>query len=210
MKISIQWLNEFVQTKGSSDDISDILTMLGLEAESLPDLSGLDDIVIGEVRDCSKHPNADRLNICKVFDGKDELPIVCGAPNVRKGQKIALAPVGAILPGDFKINKAKIRGEISQGMICSEKELGISQEHEGIMVLEDRARPGESFQDFFNEKNTIELDITPNRADCFSHLGVARDYSVKMKEKLNFPLYSIRSFNNNKASEHLPSTLRSQ
>ena len=203
MKISIQWLNEFVQTKGSSDDISDILTMLGLEAESLPDLSGLDDIVIGEVRECSKHPNADRLNICKVFDGKDELPIVCGAPNVRKGQKIALAPVGAILPGDFKISKAKIRGEISQGMICSEKELGISQEHEGIMVLEDRARPGESFQEFFNEKNTIELDITPNRADCFSHLGVARDYSVKMKEKLNFPSYSIRSFNNNKASEHL-------
>ena len=203
MKISIQWLNEFVQTKGSSDDISDILTMLGLEAESLPDLSGLDDIVIGEVRDCSKHPNADRLNICKVFDGKDELPIVCGAPNVRKGQKIALAPVGAILPGDFKISKAKIRGEISQGMICSENELGISQEHEGIMVLEDRARPGDSFQEFFNEKNTIELDITPNRADCFSHLGVARDYSVKMKEKLNFPSYSIRSFNNNKASEHL-------
>lgn len=203
MKISIQWLNEFVQTKGSSDDISDILTMLGLEAESLPDLSGLDDIVIGEVRDCSKHPNADRLNICKVFDGKDELPIVCGAPNVRKGQKIALAPVGAILPGDFKISKAKIRGEISQGMICSEKELGISQEHEGIMVLEDRARPGESFQEFFNEKNAIELDITPNRADCFSHLGVARDYSVKMKEKLNFPSYSIRSFKNNKASEHL-------
>ena len=203
MKISIQWLNEFVQTKGSSDDISDILTMLGLEAESLPDLSDLDDIVIGEVRDCSKHPNADRLNICKVFDGKDELPIVCGAPNVRKGQKIALAPVGAILPGDFKISKAKIRGEISQGMICSEKELGISQEHEGIMVLEDRARPGDSFQEFFNEKNTIELDITPNRADCFSHLGVARDYSVKMKEKLNFPSYSIRSFNNNKASEHL-------
>ena len=158
MKISIQWLNEFVQTKGSSDDISDILTMLGLEAESLPDLSDLDDIVIGEVRDCSKHPNADRLNICKVFDGKDELPIVCGAPNVRKGQKIALAPVGAILPGDFKISKAKIRGEISQGMICSEKELGISQEHEGIMVLEDRARPGDSFQEFFNEKNTIELD----------------------------------------------------
>ena len=90
MKISIQWLNEFVQTKGSSDDISDILTMLGLEAESLPDLSGLDDIVIGEVRECSKHPNADRLNICKVFDGKDELPIVCGAPNVRKGQKSLL------------------------------------------------------------------------------------------------------------------------
>ena len=109
--------------------------MLGLEAEDSLETNGLDDIIIGEVKDRIKHPNADRLNLCKVFDGEKILPIVCGAPNVDKGQKIAFAPVGAILPGDFKINKAKIRGEVSEGMICSEKELNISDEHEGIMVL---------------------------------------------------------------------------
>ena len=135
MRISIDWLKEFVDTNESTTDIADSLTMLGLEAENSTDSYGLNDIIVGEVIDRIKHPNADRLNLCKVFDGQNTLPIVCGAPNVDKGQKIAFAPVGAVLPGEFKISKAKIRGEISEGMICSEKELNISDEHEGIMVL---------------------------------------------------------------------------
>ena len=110
MRISIDWLKDFVQTNESAADIADTLTMLGLEAENSIELHGLNDIIVGEVIDRIKHPNADRLNLCKVFDGQNTLPIVCGAPNVDKGQKIAFAPVGAILPGEFKINKAKISG----------------------------------------------------------------------------------------------------
>ena len=165
MKISTEWLNEFIETQGSTEDISNVLSMLGLEAESSNGLVGLDDIIIGEVRDCKKHPNADRLNVCKVYDVKKELPIVCGAPNVKTVQKIVFAPVNSVLPGNFKIHKAKIRGEISEGMICSEKELGISQDHEGIMVLPENAQAGDSFQNYYKRKDILELDITPNRAD---------------------------------------------
>ena len=201
MKISTEWLNEFIKTQGSTEDISNVLSMLGLEAESSNGLVGLDDIIIGEVRDCKKHPNADRLNVCKVYDGKKELPIVCGAPNVKTGQKIVFAPVNSVLPGNFKINKAKIRGKISEGMICSEKELGISQDHEGIMVLPENAQAGDSFQNYYNRKDILELDITPNRADCFSHLGIARDYATKINKKLNLPNYDVKKFSINKASE---------
>ena len=186
MRISIDWLKEFVPTNDSTEEIGDTLTMLGLEAESGVDYTQLKDIIIGEVLERTKHPNADRLNLCTVFDGDVKLPIVCGAPNVDKGQKIALAPVGSILPGDFKINKAKIRGEISQGMICSEKELGISDEHEGIMVLPSHAKAGQNFTEFYlNNSSSIDLDITPNRADCFSHLGVARDFAAKKGVKIS-------------------------
>ena len=136
MRISIDWFKEFVKTNDSTEDIANTLTMLGLEAENPVDIAQLEDIIIGEVVECKKHPNADRLKQCKVSDGKLELPIICGAPNVDKGQKIALAPVGASLPGGINIKKAKIRGEESRGMICSEKELGISNEHEGMFYLD--------------------------------------------------------------------------
>ena len=208
MRISIDWLKEFVPTNDSTEEIGDTLTMLGLEAESGVDYTQLKDIIIGEVLERTKHPNADRLSLCTVFDGDVKLPIVCGAPNVDKGQKIALAPVGAILPGDFKINKAKIRGEISQGMICSEKELGISDEHEGIMVLPTHAKAGQNFTEFYlNNSSSIDLDITPNRADCFSHLGVARDFAAKKGVEINFPNYDSKTFDKNIASKKITVTI---
>ena len=208
MRISIDWLKELVTTNDSIEEIANTLTMLGLEAESGVDYTQLKDIIIGEVLERTKHPNADRLNLCTVFDGKVELPIVCGAPNVDKGQKIALAPVGAILPGDFKINKAKIRGEVSQGMICSEKELGISDEHEGIMVLPSHAKAGQDFTEFYlNNSSSIDLDITPNRADCFSHLGVARDFAAKKGIEINLPDFDSKPFNKNLASKKISVTI---
>ena len=204
MRISIDWLKDFVKTNESAADIADSLTMLGLEAENSIEIHGLNDIIVGEVIDRIKHPNADRLNLCKVYDGQNTLPIVCGAPNVDKGQKIAFAPVGAILPGEFKINKAKIRGEISEGMICSEKELSISDEHEGIMILSKEAIPGQSFVEYLaNDSRVLELDITPNRADCFSHYGVARDYAAKKNIKLNPLKYKPLNFKENHASSEI-------
>ena len=198
MRISINWLKEFIDISLSNEEISNKLTMLGLEAEEVYDTSSLSDIIIGEIKNVIKHPNADKLNLCKVYDGQKILPVVCGAPNVEVGQKIAFAPVGSILPGNFKINEAKIRGEISQGMICSEKEVSISDEHDGIMVLDVNASPGETFINYLNNYlGAIELDITPNRPDCFSHLGVARDLAAKLNVDIHTPSYDKRSFSKN-------------
>ena len=202
MRISISWLREFIDISLSNEEISDKLTMLGLEAEEGYNTSNLEDLIIGEIKDIIKHPNADKLNLCKVYDGQNTLPVVCGAPNVELGQKIVFAPVGSTLPGNFKIKKAKIRGEISQGMICSEKEVNISDEHDGIMVLNMDASPGDLFIDYLNNHlGALELDITPNRPDCFSHLGVARDLAAKLNINLNTPSYDKRSFSKNIAKE---------
>ena len=202
MRISISWLKEFIDFSLSNEEISDKLTMLGLEAEEGYNTSNLEDLIIGEIKDIIKHPNADKLNLCKVYDGQNTLPVVCGAPNVELGQKIVLAPVGSTLPGNFKIKKAKIRGEISQGMICSEKEVNISDEHDGIMVLNMDASPGDLFIDYLNNHlGALELDITPNRPDCFSHLGVARDLAAKLNIDINTPSYDKRSFSKNIAKD---------
>ena len=202
MRISISWLREFIDFSLSNEEISDKLTMLGLEAEEGYNTSNLEGLIIGEIKDIIKHPNADKLNLCKVYDGQNTLPVVCGASNVELGQKIVFAPVGSTLPGNFKIKKAKIRGEISQGMICSEKEVNISDEHDGIMVLNMDASPGDLFIDYLNNHlGALELDITPNRPDCFSHLGVARDLAAKLNININTPSYDKRSFNKNIAKD---------
>ena len=202
MRISIDWLKEFVKVPNSTQEVADLLTMLGLEAEESYDTTQLTDIVIGEVKAKDIHPNADKLSLCQIFDGKNELPVVCGAPNVDVGQKIAFAPVGSILPEGIKIGKAKIRGEVSNGMICSESELGISQEHDGIMVLKENAKAGTPFVQYILENAaSIELDITPNRPDCFSHIGVARDLSVKMSTPLSSPNYNPRIYKKNEVKD---------
>ncbi|MBC8346741.1 MAG: phenylalanine--tRNA ligase subunit beta [Candidatus Marinimicrobia bacterium] len=202
MRISIDWLKEFVDVPASTQEVADILTMLGLEAENGLNTTQLTDIIIGEIKSRIKHPNADKLSLCQVFDGESMLPVVCGAPNVEAGQKIAFAPVGSVLPGDFKIGKAKIRGEVSKGMICSESELGISEEHDGIMILKNTAKVGSSFIEYFQDNSaSIELDITPNRPDCFSHVGVARDISVKMSAQLKSPDTKARKFKNNEVGD---------
>ena len=186
MKISLNWLRQFVNTDWSAAKISDLLTDLGLEVEgiykyeSIPGM--LDGMVVGEVLTCEKHPNADKLKITSVNVGEDEpLTIVCGAPNVDKGQKVVVATVGntiyPILGEPFKIKKAKIRDHVSMGMICAEDEIGIGQSHDGIIVLDNKWKPGTPCKDVFSPESdqVFEIGLTPNRADAMSHMGVARD-----------------------------------
>ena len=201
MKISYSWIKDFLDINLTIDEVAETLTMLGLEAEISTNFDELKEIIVGEIQAIKKHPNADRLNICKVFDGVNTLPVICGANNVSKGIKIAFSPVDSVLPGNFKIKEAKIRGEISKGMICSERELGISDEHDGIMILDKNAICGQSLPDYFSTNNDlITLDITPNRADCFSHLGVARDLAAKLPLNLNEPDFSTLPISSNISS----------
>ncbi|MEE8478900.1 MAG: phenylalanine--tRNA ligase subunit beta [Candidatus Neomarinimicrobiota bacterium] len=187
MRLSINWLRQYVDIKESPQELADMLTMLGFEAEIATDLSNLKNIITAKVESVIKHPNADKLSLCQVNDGKETVSVVCGAPNVEEGQKVVLAKVGAILPGDFEIKKAKIRGEVSFGMICSEDELNISEEHEGIMVLPVNTKIGLPISDVLNDKYAaLELDINPNRPDALSHLGIAREVALKTNRKLKF------------------------
>ena len=185
MRVSIEWLKEFVDLKETPDALADMLSMLGFESEVAHDFSLLTKVVVGKVVTAKKHPNADRLKLCTVNDGADTLNVVCGAPNVDAGQTIVFARVGAVLPGDFVISKAKIRGEESRGMICSERELGISDEHDGIMVLPNTLKVGKLIQPHLDKMySALELDLTPNRPDGFSHYGIAREIALKTRRKL--------------------------
>ena len=186
MIVSIKWLKEFVEINETPKELADILSSIGLEAEFSDSFDGLGGVIVGKVKSVKKHPNADRLNVCSVYDGKDEHQVVCGAKNVAKGQTIAYAKVGSVLPGDFQLERIKLRGVESNGMICSAKELNIHDDHEGIIVLPDDCEIGKDFIEEYGSKFLkLELDITPNRPDAFSHYGVARDIAVYTKRKLS-------------------------
>ncbi len=197
MKISYNWLNDYLNLSITPEQTSEILTDIGLEVEKTEIvesvLGGLKGLVIGEVLEAEKHPDADKLKKTKVNIGSEILNIVCGAPNVDKGQKVVVATVGTILYTEegesFKIKKSKIRGEESVGMICAEDEIGLGKSHEGIMVLEDTAKIGTPAAEYFDLKNDVVFDIglTPNRADAMSHFGVARDLMVALKHKAILP-----------------------
>ena len=185
MKISYNWLKEYIQTDLSPEAMAEILTDTGLEVEGIEAFEtvkgGLKGVVIGEVLSCEPHPNADRLKKTTVnVGGKEPLQIVCGAPNVAVGQKVPVATVGTVLydgKESFEIRKSKIRGEVSEGMICAEDELNLGKSHEGIMVLEPTAIPGTPASEYFNigTDYILEIGLTPNRTDAMSHYGVARD-----------------------------------
>ena len=193
MKVSIPWLKRFINFNHSASELAEILTMLGFESEVVTDFSSLKNIVVGEVKSAEKHPNADKLKFCIVNDGESSHEVVCGAPNVDAGQKIVFARVGAVLPGDFKIGKAKIRGIESSGMICSERELGISEEHDGIMVLDSSLKNGTNIANIFGPMyDAIDIDITPDKAFALSHRGIAREIAAKLNKKLKNPLNSKR------------------
>jgi len=191
LKISLNWLNDYIDLKNIPlDVILDKLTYSGLEVEEVIDQSKkFDNMVVGFVKERIKHPNADKLSLCKVTDGTEEYNVVCGAPNVAAGQKIAFAKIGAVIPnGGFKIEKAKIRGEVSQGMICSEKELGISNNHDGIMILNADLKEGTLLSEALGLNDVIiEVAITPNRADALSHVGISRDLSALLNIDLKYP-----------------------
>jgi len=185
MKISYNWLKQYLNVNWEVEKVSELLTDLGLEVEGVDEIEsikgGLKGIIVGEVLTCEKHPNADKLSITTVDIGGDEpVQIVCGAPNVATGQKVPVATVGTTLyDGDesFKIKKGKIRGEVSLGMICAEDELGLGTGHDGIMVLDADVKAGTKASEVFNIESdfTIEIGLTPNRSDAMSHYGVARD-----------------------------------
>lgn len=209
MKLSYNWLKQYINIDLSAEKLSPILTDIGLEVEGLEKFQsikgGLEGIVIGEVKTCRKHENADKLSVTTVDIGTGELlPIVCGAPNIAAGQKVVVATVGTTLYSDddsFQIKKAKIRGEASQGMICAEDELGLGKSHEGIMVLPKDLKPGIKANNYFNveEDWIFEIGLTPNRADATSHIGSARDLvaglnRIANKKKHSLSLPSVDNF----------------
>lgn len=212
MKISYNQLKQYINIDLKPEELSVILTDIGLEVEGLEEFEsikgGLEGLIIGEVKTCEKHPNADKLSITTVDIGTGELlPIVCGAPNVAKGQKVVVATVGTTLydgDKDFKIKKGKIRGEASLGMICATDEIGMGGNHDGILILPENVKTGTLAKDYFEiEKDIIfEIGLTPNRADGASHIGVARDLFAYFKHigkntNLNKPDVSNFKVDNN-------------
>lgn len=181
MKFSENWLRKLVDVEVDSNTLHEQITMLGLEVDDISPVAGqFDHVIIGEVISAEQHPNADKLRVTKINVGAENLiDIVCGAPNCRAGLKVAVAMVGATLPGDFKIKSAKLRGEPSEGMLCSYSELGISDDHDGIIELPADAPIGLSLREYLDlDDSIIEISVTPNRADANSIIGVARDVSA--------------------------------
>ena len=221
MKISINWLKEYVETNSQPEEISEILTNLGLEVEKLSLFEsvkgGLNGVVAGKVLECGKHPDADRLKVTSIDLGDNEISeIVCGAPNIEKGQIVPVAKVGCkIYTSDgteIKIKKSKIRGVVSNGMVCAEDEIGLGQSHDGIMILDSNIKPGTPISEVFNleNDNILEIGLTPNRSDAMSHYGVARDlkafYDFKsIKSKLILP--SVNNFESVKLDENFRITI---
>lgn len=189
MKFSEQWLREWVNPSVDTEELAAQITLAGLEVDGIEAVAGeFTGVIVAEVVSCEQHPDADKLSLCQVSDGKQTHQVVCGAPNVRAGLKIAFATVGAVLPGDFKIKKAKLRGVESFGMICSEQELGLSESHDGIIELAADAPVGEDIRQYLNLNDSlIDVDLTPNRADCLSLAGIAREVGVINKAAVTAP-----------------------
>jgi len=192
MKLSLKWIKEYIELDKSPEEISEILTDIGLEVEGLEEVEsikgGLQGLVIGEVLTCGQHPNADRLSLTTVSIGGDSpLQIVCGAPNVAAGQKVVVAPIGTVLysaEGDaWKIKKGKIRGEASEGMICAEDEIGIGNDHSGIIVLPADVAVGTPAKSYYNVESdwVYDIGLTPNRSDATAHLGSVKDLAAALK-----------------------------
>ena len=198
MKISYNWLKDYIDINESAEEVGDVLTQTGLEVEGIEHVEkikgGLENLVVGEIKECTSHPNADKLKLTKVDIGNGELlPIVCGAPNVAQGQKVIVAPVGTtIYPTEgepFQIKKAKIRGEASQGMLCAEDEIGLGQSHAGLLILDTDTPVGTPVRELFEtgSDEVFEIGLTPNRGDATGHFGVARDLRAFYKRPLKLP-----------------------
>lgn len=190
MKISLQWLAELVSWDATPEQLADRLTSAGLNVEGVtPYVQSWPGVVVGKVLECKRHPDADKLSVCRVaHGGGDPVQVVCGAPNVRTGLSVLLATVGSELPGGLRIKTAKLRGVESQGMICSGAELGLDDEHAGIMELVDEPQPGLTADELFGYRDTVlDIEVTPNRPDWLSHLGVAREVAALYGTKLNPP-----------------------
>lgn len=216
MNISYRWLKEYINLDYTADEVSAFLTQIGLEVGSMEEVEtikgGLRGLVIGEVLTCEQHPDSDHLSKTTVNVGNGEvLPIVCGAPNVAAGQKVVVATVGTTLydgDAEFKIKKSKIRGEVSEGMICAEDEIGLGASHDGIMVLDPSAVPGTPASEYFKIESdfVLEVDLTANRIDAASHIGVARDLAayINQKHPISYQRPSVEAFKVDNLSLSIP------
>jgi len=188
MLISLNWLKQYVDIKESIDEIANALTMIGQEVEAI-DIQGkdLNNVVIGQIVEFDKHPNSDRLTLLKVNVGEGEpLQIICGAKNHKLNDKVVVAKIGAVLPGNFKIKKSKIRDVESYGM------LGFAKESEGIIILPEDAPIGTEYREYMGLNDVIfELEITPNRPDCLSHIGIAREVAAYYNRKVKYPMVQM-------------------
>ncbi len=194
MKISYNWLKEYLDIDLSPEDLAEQITNAGLEVEEIiTTVQAVNNVVVGKILSCEKHPDADKLSVCQVSDGKDTYQVICGAPNVAAGQSIPFAMVGAKLPVGLKIKKAKIRGVESMGMICSREELALEEHSEGIWALEDAPEAGTDFNEVLRKKSDVIFDlfITANRADCFSHIGIAREIAAFVGKEVRLPQFSL-------------------
>jgi phenylalanyl-tRNA synthetase beta chain len=186
MKFSEQWLREWVNPSIDSEALVAQITMAGLEVDGLEPVAGeFTGVVVGEVLSLEPHPDADKLSVCQVSDGNESFQVVCGASNVKAGIKIPFAKISAVLPGNFKIKKAKLRGVESFGMLCAESELGLAEKSDGLMVLSSDAPTGVCIRNYLSlDDNCIDVDLTPNRSDCLSISGLAREVGVLNKEQV--------------------------
>jgi len=193
MKFTYTWLKEYVDTPLSPQEVGSGLTMLGLELESMSStVPNLDGVVVGKVLTCETHPKSSRLHVCQVHIGREELKVVCGAPNVETGQLVAVAPPGTMLPGGLKIETRPVLGVESYGMICSEAELGLSEEAETILVLNGKAQPGNFLRDIVEPDFVFEINVTPNRPDCLGIIGVAREVGLITGTPLQRPKIKLK------------------
>jgi phenylalanyl-tRNA synthetase beta chain len=191
MKIPLSWLREYVDIQLPAQELAHRLTMAGVEVGEIIELGGWQGCYVGQVLEVRPHPNADRLTLCRVSTGSEELEVVCGAPNVAAGQKVCFARVGAYLynthTGQHEALKAaRIRGVVSEGMICSELELGLGEAHEGIVVLPEDAPVGMPLDQYLGD-TILDLEVTPNRLDCFSVLGVAHEVAALTGQTVREP-----------------------
>ncbi|WP_020675854.1 phenylalanine--tRNA ligase subunit beta [Geopsychrobacter electrodiphilus] len=196
MIVTCNWLREFVDFDFSPQDLAHRLTMAGLEVEGMTSIGeGLDTVVVARLEQVERHPDADRLTVCQVNNGDEFVQVVCGATNHKAGDYIALAQPGSTLPGDFKIKKSKIRGQESMGMLCSEKELGLSNESAGIMILDSNLALGTPIFEALGLKDTaFEIGLTPNRPDCLSVVGIAREVAAMCSRPLRLPVSEVKAF----------------
>jgi EMAP domain len=180
MLISLRWLKDYVDIEAEPGELADRLTMAGLEVESVnetaPEFSG---VVVAKILSIRPHPNADKLTLCEVATGDESYPVVCGAKNITVGDIVPLALVGATIPGGYTIKSSRIRGELSNGMLCSEDELGIGKDATGIMILPKELPVGEDMTVALGLRDTVfDIGVTPNRSDCLSVIGIAREVAA--------------------------------
>ncbi len=192
MKISLNWLKDYVQLDASIDELQRAITFLGFEVEGVfrTGAPKLDQVVVGEVLVRDKHPNADKLSVCQVDIGPagGVKTIVCGAQNYKVGDRVPVALPGAVLPGDFVIKQSKIRGQLSDGMMCSAKEIGVAEDASGLLILDGRPALGTPINEVLPAGDVVfDVEITPNRPDCLSHLGLARELAAWFKKDLVYP-----------------------